>query len=52
MFWCVLVDAFYDMLFIDGVLQDTVTNGYSPPMTTVIILAVSLGVTYVAFYPH
>ncbi|KAF8141177.1 hypothetical protein EV363DRAFT_1247662 [Boletus edulis] len=24
---------------------DTVTNGYSPPMTTVIILAVSLGVT-------
>lgn len=32
-------------------LQDTVTNGYSPPTATVIILAVSLGVTYVAVSP-
>ena len=52
MLWSVLVDAFHDSSHLCGVLQDTVTNGYSPPMTTVIILAVSLGVTYVTFYPH
>lgn len=52
MLWCVLYGAFYEILFTGGVLQDTLTNGYSPPMTTVIILAVSLGVTYVMFHPQ
>lgn len=28
-------------------VQDNVLNGYSPPMTTVVILAVSIAVTYV-----
>ena len=39
-------------LIISHSLQDTVSNGYLPPSTTVIILAVSLGVTYVALQPH
>ena len=47
-----LMAPFMTFSFIGGVLQDTVTNGYSPPMSTVIILAVSLGLTYVAFRVH
>lgn len=52
MFWYDYLVSLVACLFTGGALQDSLANGYSPPPMTVIILAVSLGVTYVALYAH